>query len=230
MLEMAAQTGTTDIVATPHADLEYKFEPAVIRQRVIELQNYVGQTPRIYEGCDFHLTYENIKDALNNPAKYTINHKNYLLVEFSDLIIFQNSTELFLQMQEAGIHPVITHPERNPLLLQRIHKLRQWVLEGTYLQVTAGSLLGHFGTRAKKFSLELIKENLVHFIASDGHDTQRRPPTMKAAYEWMERHYSQALADRLFVENPRAALVGAAVPPLETKGLTRPKIWYRLWA
>jgi protein-tyrosine phosphatase len=27
MVKMAAEAGTTDIVATPHADLQYKFRP-----------------------------------------------------------------------------------------------------------------------------------------------------------------------------------------------------------
>jgi hypothetical protein len=87
---------------------------------VTELQAAVGAVPRIYEGCDFHLTFDNIQDALSHPTKYTINHKNYLLVEFSDMLIFQNTAEIFAKMRQAGIVPVITHPERNPLLQQRL--------------------------------------------------------------------------------------------------------------
>ena len=33
---------------------------------------------KIYSGCDFHITYDNVMDACRNPHKYTINHKNYL--------------------------------------------------------------------------------------------------------------------------------------------------------
>lgn len=230
MLQMAAGSGITDIVATPHCDLEYRFEPELIRQRVEELTALTGGNPRIHEGCDFHLTYDNIQDAIANPDKYTINHKNYLLVEFSDLLIFNNCSEIFGNLLHAGIRPVITHPERNRLLQQRIDKLRQWVIEGCCLQVTAGSLLGHFGNTAKEFSLSLIKENLVHFIASDAHDTRHRTTAMmKEAFDWVAKNYNPDYAQCLFVENPGAALHGRTLKPYQATGLLRPRKWYDLW-
>ena len=90
MLKMAAEFGTTDIVATPHADLQFKFQPELIEQQVQELTAAVGGQPHIHVGCDFHLTFDNIQDAVANPSKYTIGHKRYLMVEFSDFLIFQN--------------------------------------------------------------------------------------------------------------------------------------------
>jgi protein-tyrosine phosphatase len=228
MLQMAAGSGTTDIVATPHCDLEYAFEPDLIRQRVEELTALTGGAPRIHEGCDFHLTYDNVQDAIANPGKYTIGHKSYLLVEFSDLLIFKNCSEIFGNLLNAGIRPVITHPERNRLLQQRLDKLRQWVIEGCYLQVTAGSLLGNFGNTARRFSLELIKENLVHFIASDAHDTRHRTTAMmKQAYDWVVETYNEEYARSLFVDNPAAALAGEPLKPYQAHGLLRPKRkWY----
>ena len=74
-------------MATPRAILEYTFDPEVIARKLAEVKAAVGQTIfRIYTPIDFHLQYENIQDALEHPTKYTINHKNYLLVEFSDLV------------------------------------------------------------------------------------------------------------------------------------------------
>ncbi|MBL8219819.1 MAG: hypothetical protein JNL62_11350 [Bryobacterales bacterium] len=228
MLRMAADSGTTDIVATPHADLEYTFQPELIRQRVDELTAATGGHPRIHEGCDFHLTFDNIQDAIANPTKYTINHKNYLLVEFSDLLIFQNMAEIFERMRGAGILPVITHPERNPLLQQRLPALERWVEEGSYIQVTAQSLFGRFGKTARAFSMELLKRNLVHFLASDAHDTQHRPPVLKDAYAWTAGEYGEALARRLCVDNPRAAIEGVPLPaPGEPE--VSPRKWYRFW-
>lgn len=229
MLRMAAETGTTDIVATPHADLEYQFSPDLVRQRVEELTGATGGVPRIYEGCDFHLTFDNIQDAVANPTKYTINHKSYLMVEFSDMIIFQNTGEIFDRMLAAGIVPVITHPERNQLLQQRIGRLERWVGGGCLIQLTAQSLLGRFGKTARQFSLELLDRGLVHFVASDAHDTKHRPPVLDDAYRWTAGHYNQGLAERLFVANPRAALEGLPLPEAveETACKTRP--WYRFW-
>lgn len=138
MVRLAAQTGTTEIVATPHADLQYQFQPEVVVGRVTALQAAVGSAIRIHQGCDFHLAYDNIQDAIAHPAKYTIAHKRHLLVEFSELTIFPTTTEMFERLMGAGMVPVITHPERNSLLRQRVAELTRWVEMGCLLQITSG--------------------------------------------------------------------------------------------
>ena len=74
-------------MCTPHANRDFKFEPLVIRERLKELEAGIGGALRLYTGCDFHLSYENIQDAITHPRKYTINQDRYLLVEFSELMI-----------------------------------------------------------------------------------------------------------------------------------------------
>src|SRR5207237_4265722 len=124
MLEIAARSGTTDIVATPHANGQYTFEPEVIEQRIAELS--AQTTVRIYPGCDFHLQFDNIEDALADPEKYTINHKGYLLVEFPDLSIFSETDAILLTLLEAGIVPMIPHPERNGQLPRNDDTRDRW--------------------------------------------------------------------------------------------------------
>lgn len=222
MLRMAAEHGTTDIVATPHASPTYKFDPEVNRDRLAQMEEAAGGILHLHTGCDFHLTFDNIQDALQHPAKYTIDHKNYLMVEFSDVLIFHNTAEIFARLLDAGMIPVVTHPERNPLLRQRIDTLAEWVEAGARMQVTAQSLTGRFGKRAEAFSKALLDRGLVHVIASDGHDIEHRPPCMDEAYRWLREHYSEAVAELLCIANPRAALhsqpmqaapAGAAKPP-----------------
>jgi protein-tyrosine phosphatase len=214
MLRMAASHGTTSIVATPHASLDYAFNPAYNAEQLGLLREAAGDVIGLYLGCDLHLTFDNIRDALDNPDKYTINGRCYLLVEFSDLLIFKNIDEIFDNFLRSDIIPVVTHPERNALLQQRLPQLRRWVEMGCLMQVTAGSLLGAWGGKAKKFSEDLLGEDLVHFIASDGHDTRRRPPRMDEAYGWLEERHGEAVARRLCVDNPGAALNGDPLPPL----------------
>jgi protein-tyrosine phosphatase len=208
MLRMAAEHGTTDIVCTPHASPQYAFQPDVNTERLAELQAAVGDTIRIHRGCDFHLTFDNIRDAIAHPDKYTIDGKRYLMVEFSDLLIFHNTADIFDELQAAGMTPVITHPERNGLLRQRIDVMAEWVAAGARIQVTAQSLSGRFGKRAEAFSLELLNRGLVHVVASDGHDLEHRPPVMDEAYAWLTEHYSEALAKHVCITNPGAALTG----------------------
>lgn len=228
MVSMAAEHGTTDLVATPHANLEYRFEPEQIAERIGRIQTAVGDRLRLYTGCDFHLTYDNIQSAIEQPAKYTINHKCYLLVEFSDLTIFHTTAEIFARLSDAGMIPVITHPERNQLLRQRIAQIAQWVEAGARVQVTGQSLTGRFGPRARDFARQLLDQRLVHVIASDGHDCENRPPVLDQAYAWLCEHYSRELAETLCVSNPGATLTGEAMelPPKSDESVRK---WYQIW-
>jgi protein-tyrosine phosphatase len=229
MLRMAAAAGTTDLVCTPHANSNYTFDPDVIRDRLQELQAGIGGAVNLYSGCDFHLSYDNIQDALAHPRKYTINRNCYLLVEFSDLMIFRNTGEIFGRLQDAGMIAIITHPERNALLQSRLEEIAQWVEDGALVQVTGQSLTGDFGRKAAEFSRTLLERRLVHFIASDAHDLEHRPPTMNGAYEWLTKHYGQPLADALCVENPGATLTGGRMYLPAADEYSKPKKWYQVW-
>ncbi len=231
MVRMAAEAGTTDIVATPHSNLQYRFDPEVVERKIAELADAAGTAPRIHYGCDFHLSFDAIQDALQHPGRYAINHKSYLLVEFSELLIASSSSEIFDRMLAAGVAPVITHPERNWLLQQQVDGLRQWVEKGCLLQVTAQSLLGRFGSRALEFSEQLIEQGLVHVVASDAHDCEHRPPVLSEAFRHIARRYGNDEADRLFVRNPWAILEGE---PIEKQGADEEaavagRKWYRFW-
>jgi protein-tyrosine phosphatase len=229
MVRMAAEHGTTDLVATPHANPVYKFDAERIGERLAELQAAVGDKLHLYTGCDFHLSYDNIQDAILNPRKYTINGASYLLVEFSDLLVFSNTREILGHLLQAGMTPVITHPERNGLLRQRVDAIAEWVEAGTRVQVTAQSLLGDFGRRARDFCKVLLDRGLVHFVASDAHDCQRRPPVLDQARQWLTEAYGEELAEALLVTNPHAVLTGDPLELHSREVPPQPRKWYQIW-
>ena len=234
MIRMAAAHGTTDLVATPHANLEYRFDPQVIAERLARLQQAQLQEAsagplRLYTGCDFHLSYENIQDALEHPRKYTINQQNYLLVEFSDLLIFRNTEDIFARLGDAGMIPVVTHPERNGLLRQRIEQIAHWVEQGARVQLTAQSLTGGFGRSALDFSRELLNHRLAHVVASDGHDCEQRPPVMDQACSWLRKQYGEECAEALCVANPGATLSGDPMYLPDAEAGSSVRKWYEFW-
>lgn len=212
MIAMAAEHGTTDLVLTPHANPTYPYDTEVIARRLDELNRAAMGVVRMYQGSDFHLTYDNIQDACAHPRKYTINHKNYLLVEFSDMLIFQNTGDIFSQLEDAGMIPVITHPERNALLREKLADIGHWVEGGALVQITAQSVTGKFGKRCQEFCRQLIDHDLAHFVASDGHDCVNRPPVLDEAHAWLAKRYGSAVANALCISNPKAALNGARLP------------------
>lgn len=229
MVRMAAEHGTTDLVATPHANLNFKFDPGQIAERIGQLREAASGALRLYTGCDFHLSFDNIQDSIEHPRKYTINQQRYLLVEFSELLIFKNTEDIFARLRDAGMIPIVTHPERNGLLRQRIEEIAKWVDQGARMQLTAQSLTGGFGRRAQEFSRELLDRRLVHVVASDGHDCEHRPPVMDEARVWLRKKYSDALAEALCVTNPGAALSGddMYLPNADSQFPVRK--WYEFW-
>jgi len=229
MARMAVEHGTTDLVATPHANPMYKFDPELIAQRVAELSIATEGKLRVHSGCDFHLSFDNIQDALAHPRKYTINHASYLLVEFSDLLIFGNTGEIMDRLRNQGMTPVITHPERNALLRQRTDAMAEWVASGVRIQITAQSLLGDFGRHARDFCKLLLDRRLVHFVASDAHDCQRRPPVLDQARLWITEEYGETLAETLLVTNPRAVLTGVPLDDYPDEVVPQSRKWYQIF-
>lgn len=226
MLRMAAAAGTTDIVASSHANEEYRFDPEAVENRIAELQVECHGGPAIHYGCEFRLTVENLQDALRSPTKYCICHGSYLLVEFSDFLIPKATNDIFAVMTSANIWPIIVHPERNPLLRQCIDELEDWVRQGCLIQVTAQSLLGRFGRSAQNASAELMERGLVHVLASDGHDLKHRPPALREASHYVAERFDEDTARRLCVTNPRAILNSKAV---ETSVRRKARRWYSFW-
>lgn len=230
MLTMARESGTRVMAATPHADPQYAYDPAKVNELMAEAQAIAGDELRLVAGCDFHLSFDNVAAALASPSTYALNGKCYLLMELSDLVIFPNTGELWSRLEGAGLRIVLTHPERNPLLRQRIGLIREWVEQGRLMQVTAQSLTGQFGRKAADFARQMLNEGLVHFVASDAHNVRGRPPRLDGAFEWLTANYSRRLAELLCEEFPRCAVEGEALDlrgfPPEGKG--RKSFWSRM--
>jgi protein-tyrosine phosphatase len=213
MAEMAIKDGITHIVCTPHANDEYEFSPEENAARIAALREALGDRLTLGLGCDFHLSYDNLEDALKNPAKYSINGKQYLLVEFPDFGIPRNIRDSFHEMLVAGLIPILTHPERNLTLMQDLDRMAEWIRIGCLVQVTAGSLTGRFGKGPRRVARELLDRRWVHILATDAHNTSSRPPILSEAYRFIANEYRTADADRLCKDNPWAVFHGKPLRP-----------------
>jgi protein-tyrosine phosphatase len=211
--EAAAADGITHIACTPHANDTWEFNPEKNREKLETIRERIGNAVTLGLGCDFHLSYENIEDALQHPTKFTINQGKYLLVEFAEFMIPQSIGDTFYEFTVKGIRPIITHPERNPILQKAHQRMAEWMRTGALVQITASSLSGRFGKRAQGLAWELLEKNWVHFIATDAHNLEGRRPSMRAAYDVIARKYGEGTAERLCVTNPRAAFENQPLGP-----------------
>ncbi len=138
MAREAAADGITHIVCTPHASERYPYQAPLIEERFAELRELLDGQMELSLACDFHMSAENIYEAVANPLRYSIDGKGYLLIEFPNTAIPPQINDAMLMLQSAGYTLVITHPERCPAVLIQPEMLAEWIRKGSLVQVTAG--------------------------------------------------------------------------------------------
>lgn len=212
MAETAIADGITHVVATPHCSTEYAFDYERVRELREELQGRIGERLKLATGCDFHLNPENLEALRANPARFCINQKDCLLVEFNEFSIPPAMDQTLHELQLAGLRPIVTHPERNAILRAQPERLGKWVRTGNYVQVTGGSLTGVFGPAAQRIAMRWMADGVVHIVASDAHNVRGRPLKLQASFDVVSQQFGEEMALGLFVENPLAAFEGRELP------------------
>ncbi|WP_338412949.1 CpsB/CapC family capsule biosynthesis tyrosine phosphatase [uncultured Sphaerotilus sp.] len=124
------------------------------------------------------------------------------LIELPDGQIPVGTDKLMGMMLDRGITPLMAHPERNKAVMEQPARLEALRRLGCKFQVTAGSLLGDFGTRAQTTAQKLLDAGWVDVIATDSHNRSSRRPRMGAARAWLVEHFDEALALRLTKTQP----------------------------
>ncbi len=225
MCQLAIRDGITHIVATPHANDTYEYSRDRVRDLVHELDNKVGDQLAVSIGCDFHLSFENIEDAIAHPQRYTIAAKQYLLVECSEYGIPPQISDGLFRLQAAGMIPIITHPERNPILQRHPERVLEWVGAGCLVQVTASAVTGLWGAIAKRSAIWLLEHDIVHVLASDAHNDKHRAPILSEARNAVSKRFGADVARALVLDNPSAIVAGQ---PLGERRVCSPQFWQRI--
>jgi protein-tyrosine phosphatase len=210
MCRIAAEDGIRHVVGTPHANERFFYDRPRYEGMLDRLKN-VGCGIKFSLGCDFHFSFDNIEDAVLHPRRYTIGDSPYLLVEFSDFGSVPAMREGLFRLANCGLIPIITHPERNLILLERPEEALTLAKDGCLIQVTANSLTGYWGVRSQRMAELLLKKSAIHVIASDAHDPVKRPPLLSQAFDRICKLTNQDVAHALLVDNP-GSIVAATIP------------------
>jgi protein-tyrosine phosphatase len=212
MCRIADADGIKHIVATPHANDRYHYDRESLVKALLHLRGLVGDSPKLSVGCDFHLSYENLQAVLALPMRYTIQGSNYLLVELSNYSIPAQVADCFLKLGDKGLTPILTHPERNPILQRTPNRVLEWVEQGCVVQVTASALTGAWGEKAYSVAKWLLDRGAVHVLASDAHDTNHRVPNLSEGRDAAAEICGPEVAQALVEDNPQAVIRGEPLP------------------
>lgn len=207
MLKKAEQSGTTDIIATPHfmrGRFEVEYRDVV--KRVEELKDIARENNiniNIYAGQEVYFS-KNILNYYNDKMIGTINNTKYMLIEFPMLEFnIDEAINTIYELQIRGITPIIAHPERYRQFIKDPSLINSLIKEGMLFQLNAGSIAGGFGKDVKKTATKYLEDNIYSFIGSDAHRDIGRDTNMKDALEILgENRVNEFMNNgRLMLEN-----------------------------
>lgn len=205
MLRLAHADGIGSIILTPH----YKPGHHNAGQGKIEtlagkLRQEMGKEGldiRLYTGNEFYY-HEGIFRELEEGRACTMAGSSYVLMEFGPMERFGYIRGGLYEALAHGYKPILAHVERYGSLMGKPDWVEELIQMGTCIQANAGSILGKAGFQAKQFTKRLLKEELVHFVATDAHGIDKRKPELAECGGYIGRKYGEGYADRLLYGNP----------------------------
>jgi len=231
MCQLAVQDGIHDIIATPHA-LDGHFEPEAnelhghvetINRSLVEL----GLDLTIHPGAEVRLVPD-MHDVIRQKPWLLLARSQYLLVEpppTPSAILGEEISQLL----HFGYRPILAHPERCVWIHNKPDILLPLVASGMLVQITAQSLLGHFGLPPRICAETLIRCRMAHFMASDAHSLRRRPPLLSQAAQRLQELAGEE--ETLAMTQSRATSILGNVPISIAEPLpSKQSLWKRIFS
>lgn len=214
LLQYAYDQGVRTIVSTSHRRKGMFETPeekiATNFRQVQEIAKEVADDLTILYGAEIYFTSD-ILDKLDQKIIPTLGGTSYALIEFSMTTPWKEIHKGLSDVLRLGITPVVAHIERYHALENEEKKVQDLINMGCYIQINSSSVLKPklFGEKykfMKKRAQYFLDRDLVHFVASDMHNLDARPPYMEEAYKIIQKKYGRERARDLFVENQRLLL------------------------
>lgn len=199
LIEYELKQGVTDLFVTPHyikyreylSSMEENQKIFDLLQQVIKKRN---MEINLYLGNEIYYDRYTISNLEHNLVT-TLGDSNYVLLEFSLFEETEDIGEAIHNMKSKGFIPIIAHPERYPYI-DDIKDYRIMKKMGALIQINCSSINGENGKKIKKMVLQLIKHDLVDFVASDIHDFRRS--SMLDAFRVVQKQFGEEVAKRIF--------------------------------
>ena len=215
----AWEDGTRTVVATPHCREGFFFnDRETVLSGVRDLRARLereGVELRLEPGAEVHICPDLTERVLDGRAPTLADNGKTLLFELSLSQYPVALEELLFQLKLAGLEVLFAHPERVRYFRDDPTRWEEMVRMGGLGQITTGSILGRFGTETREFSERLLRDGLIHVLASDAHNVLGRPPLMSEALGVVAGLVGESRARSMVEDVPRALLDGVRpdVPP-----------------
>ncbi len=208
LIRRAHADGVRKLVMTPHvyagrwdnslSFLQPRFEAfkKLVASKEIDVELYLG--------AEVHLLPESLRLLAEDEIPFIggWDGMKVMLLELPDGRIPLNAVSAVRYLIREGVLPMLAHPERNKMVMSRVQTLEPFLAEGCLLQLTAASVIGEFGERARDAAAAILERGWATVVASDAHNLRHRTSRMKAAYRHLEQVYGKAVAEKLTCEAP----------------------------
>lgn len=204
MIRNAVEQGIDHIILTPHFRFE-ENDMDVIKRRFSDLRDEVKKAElpvELYLGGEIYYDSDSLSKLLSGQA-LTMAGTRYVLIEFSPAVSYHYLNHAIDEFLMAGFYPILAHAERYQCISDSLSKVEELVDKGVYIQINANSFLTH---PKRKQLIELMKDGLVHFVATDCHRTNWRPVNLKEACSRLAEKIDKDTYCRVFFKNPQLLL------------------------
>lgn len=214
MARMAAEEGTSTIVATPHQLGTWSNNRGEeIRPLVAELNERLateGIPLQVLAGGEIRIEAGLIEPLVTGELVTLGDHRRHVLLELPHELYFPIDA-LLSDLAARRITVVLAHPERNEGLLRKPDLAVDLAEAGCLMQITAGSLCGTMGPHVQDMAEWMLTDGLAHIVSTDGHSPRTRRPLMGQAYERICELTDVETADDLCSRTPARIAAGRSV-------------------
>lgn len=206
MLKAAVIQGVETIIATPHNYPGRTPQDSDKIRRLCEETQKIGQkilpSLRVLTGNEILYRPEVTKELASGHA-LTLADSSYVLIEFLPHESFRVVLEGMNELLENGYYPVLAHVERVKDVFDSEENISRLLRMGCCLQSNCGSLMGNLFDRRSARLRKMITKRQIHFLGSDCHNTQSRPPVYDDCIRSLKKKISQDILDQLLYTNPK---------------------------
>lgn len=212
LARLAVADGISVAALTPHVHPgRYRNSLSRLLPRLAGFQRELegnGIPLRVTLGGEVRLSAESLDLILEGEIPFlgTVDGFRIMLLEFPHQMIPVGSERFIEKMLLMGIRPLIAHPERNKAVMAQPERIRAFVDSGCWLQLTAGSLAGHFGERSRSVANYLLENGWAYVIATDAHNREHRPPCLSRGRDAAARVVGEAMAMEMVSGRPARIL------------------------
>ena len=206
MIQMAESQGIEKIIATSHHSPQFPNSRQEVLGAYAQLKKALSEKSKVEISCGQEIFYsEDTLEELKAGELLTMAGSSYLLVEFMPFDPFTRIFQGCSRLSAAGYGMILAHAERYGCLREQEH-VEELLQMGVRLQMNFRSIGDVWYRESTRWCRKVLREQKIHFLGTDMHNTGNRKPETERAVRWMKRHLEREYLDEICWKNAEEIL------------------------